>query len=68
MQEKKEMAIRQAIDDEKMLDALTLQELMGLFGEVELDENHKPFIVVDDDGEFDREAPPTMLRSRFVVE
>ncbi|KAL8735482.1 MAG: hypothetical protein Q9181_002789 [Wetmoreana brouardii] len=68
MQKEKEAAIRQAIDDDKMLEALTVPELMSLFGDVQLDENQKPFIVVDDDGEFDKEAPPTMLRSRYVCE
>ncbi|KAL8706272.1 MAG: hypothetical protein Q9201_000648 [Fulgogasparrea decipioides] len=68
MQAAKEEAIRKAIDDNKMLEALSVQELMGLFGDVQLDENERPFIVVDDDGEFDKEAPPTMLRSRYVCE
>ena len=68
MQERKQQAIRQAIDDDTMLREMTLQELMGLFGEVQLDENEKPFILVDDEGEFDNEAPPTMLRSRYVCE
>ncbi|KAL8968913.1 MAG: hypothetical protein Q9183_002248 [Haloplaca sp. 2 TL-2023] len=68
MQEKKQRAINQAIDDDTMLREMTLQELMGLFGDVQLDEDDKPFILVDDEGEFDKEAPPTMLRSRFVCE
>ncbi|KAL8692613.1 MAG: hypothetical protein Q9218_002400 [Villophora microphyllina] len=72
MQKKKEADIRKAIDSDKMLEALSLPELMSLFGDVEYDENNKPFIkpfrLVDDDGEFDKEAPPTMLRSRYVNE
>ncbi|KAL8951909.1 MAG: hypothetical protein Q9222_002154 [Ikaeria aurantiellina] len=61
MQKKKEENVKHAIDDEKMLEALTIRELMGLFGDVQLDENDKPFIVVDDKGEFDKEEPLTML-------
>lgn len=57
MQEAKAKAIGEAIDDEKMLDKLSLTELMRLFGTVELDENHKPFILVDDEGEFEGDAP-----------
>ncbi|KAL8798932.1 MAG: hypothetical protein Q9182_006279 [Xanthomendoza sp. 2 TL-2023] len=61
MQEVKSKAIREAIDDETMLEALSLPELMALFGEVRMDEGKKPFIVVDDEGEFDNENPPTIL-------
>ncbi|KAL8865939.1 MAG: hypothetical protein Q9174_006598 [Haloplaca sp. 1 TL-2023] len=64
MQERKQKAIGQAIDDDTMLREMTLQELMGLFGEVQLDENEKPFILVDDEGEYDNEGPPTMLGSQ----
>ncbi|KAL9587787.1 MAG: hypothetical protein Q9203_003396 [Teloschistes exilis] len=68
MQKKKAEAIRRAIDDERMLEALSIPDLMSLFGEVEYDKDDKPFILVDDEGEFAREAPPTMLRRRFVIE
>ncbi|KAL8805791.1 MAG: hypothetical protein Q9200_005281 [Gallowayella weberi] len=61
MQEEKSKAIREAIDDERMLEELTLRELMALFGRVKMDERKKPFIVVDDEGEFDNECPPTIL-------
>ncbi|KAL8709909.1 MAG: hypothetical protein Q9220_005359 [cf. Caloplaca sp. 1 TL-2023] len=61
MQKAKAEKIGHAIDDEKMLGALTIRELMGLFGEVRLDANDKPFILVDDEGEFDKEEPLTML-------
>ncbi|KAL8885624.1 MAG: hypothetical protein Q9215_006548 [Flavoplaca cf. flavocitrina] len=62
MQEAKAKAVGHAIDDEAMLKALSLRELLGLFGQVDegSDADH-PFIVVDDEGEFDRENPPTML-------
>lgn len=57
MQEAKAKLVDGAIDDEKMLNKLSLTDLMRLFGPVELDENHKPFILVDDEGEFERTAP-----------
>ncbi|KAL8878026.1 MAG: hypothetical protein Q9198_004080 [Flavoplaca austrocitrina] len=62
MQEAKAKAVGHAIDDEAMLKALSLRELLGLFGQVDegSDADH-PFIVVDDEGEFDRENPPTIL-------
>ncbi|KAL9582605.1 MAG: hypothetical protein Q9212_003199 [Teloschistes hypoglaucus] len=68
MQKQKAEAIRQAIDDEKMLEALSIPDLMSLFGSVAYDEDDKPFILVDDEEEFAKEAPPTMLRRRFIVE
>ncbi|KAI4253837.1 MAG: hypothetical protein LQ352_003446 [Teloschistes flavicans] len=68
MQKKKAEAIRQAIDDERMLDALSIPELMSLFGNVGYDEKNQPFILVDDEGEYTKEAPPTMLRHRFIVD
>lgn len=61
MQEAKAKAVGHAIDDEKMLKALSLQELLGLFGQVDGSDVEHPFIVVDDEGEFDRECPPTIL-------
>ncbi|KAL8856871.1 MAG: hypothetical protein Q9178_006588 [Gyalolechia marmorata] len=61
MQKRKEEEIGGAMDDEKMLQALSLEELMGLFGQVGVDEEGKGFIFVDDDGEFDKENPPTLI-------
>ncbi|KAL8754250.1 MAG: hypothetical protein Q9199_004477 [Rusavskia elegans] len=61
MQEAKAKAVGHAIDDEKMLKALSLQELLGLFGQVDGSDVEHPFIVVDDEGEFDTECPPTIL-------
>lgn len=49
MQNVKSKAIGAAIDDSKMLEQLTLEELMRLFGTVSVDEDHRPFILVDDD-------------------
>lgn len=61
MQKRKEEEIGGAMDDEKMLQALSLEELMGLFGQVGVDEQGKGFILVDDEGEFDEEEPPTLI-------
>ncbi|KAI4269525.1 MAG: hypothetical protein LQ337_007231 [Flavoplaca oasis] len=62
MQEAKAKAVGHAIDDETMLKALGLRELLGLFGQVDAgSDGEHPFIVVDDEGEFDSEDPPTML-------
>ncbi|KAL8645226.1 MAG: hypothetical protein Q9226_007394 [Calogaya cf. arnoldii] len=61
MQEDKAKAVGHAIDDETMLKALSLQELLGLFGQVDGSDVEHPFIVVDDEGEFDNENPPTIL-------
>lgn len=58
MQETKKEIIGAAIDDNRMLDKLSLPNLMRLFGEVNTDENSRPFILVDDDGEFDAIVPP----------
>lgn len=57
MQEAKARVIGGALDDEKMLGALSLEDLMRLFGTVKMDENSKPFILVDDEGEFERTPP-----------
>lgn len=57
MQEAKAKVIGEAIDGEKMLNTLVITDLMRLFGTVELDENHKPFILVEDEGEFESIAP-----------
>lgn len=61
MQEAKAKAVGHAIDDEKMLKALSLPELLGLFGQVDGSDVEHPFIVVDDEGEHDMECPPTIL-------
>lgn len=61
-QEVKAKAIGEAIDDKKMLQALSLHELMALFGQVVVDpDNQKPFILVDDEGEYDNDNPPITL-------
>lgn len=57
IQDEKEKAIGAAIDDNTMLEKLSLQDLMGLFGPVTLDDNRKPFILVDDEGEYEGLAP-----------
>lgn len=62
MQEAKTKVIDGAIDDERTLDKLSLTDLMRLFGTVELDEDHRPFILVDDEGEFDKIAPQEVDR------
>ncbi|KAI4221368.1 MAG: hypothetical protein LQ349_007857 [Xanthoria aureola] len=61
MQEAKAKAVGHAMDDEKMLKALSLPELLGLFGQVDGSDVEHPFIVVDDEGEHGMECPPTIL-------
>ncbi|KAL8774469.1 MAG: hypothetical protein Q9209_000842 [Squamulea sp. 1 TL-2023] len=61
MQEHKARAVGEAIDDESILKALSLHELLGLFGQVDTNDQEHPFIIVDDDGEYDNENPPTIL-------
>lgn len=51
LQDSKREAIDKAIDDAKMLDQLSLRELMRLFGPVGVGEDKKPFILVDEGGE-----------------
>lgn len=51
LQDSKREAIGAAIDDAKMLDQLSLTELMRLFGPVAVGEDKKPFILVDEGGE-----------------
>ena len=51
LQDSKREAIDAAIDDAKMLDQLSLTELMRLFGPVGVGEDKKPFILVDEGGE-----------------
>ncbi|KAL8991057.1 MAG: hypothetical protein Q9169_007960 [Polycauliona sp. 2 TL-2023] len=68
MQERKAAAVGHAIDDETMLRELSLRELLGLFGQVGEEDGREggeegegegeggrrnPFIVVDDEGEYD---------------
>jgi len=48
MQKEKKEIIGAALDNRAVLSKLDLTDLMGLFGDVSLDENSKPFIVVDD--------------------
>lgn len=62
MQEAKAKIIGDAIDEEKMSDKLSLTDLMRLFGRVQMDENHKPFILADDEGEFEGIAPQQVDR------
>ena len=57
MQNVKCETIGATIDDRKMLDQLTLTELMRLFGTVTVDEDEKALIIVEDDDEYDRLAP-----------
>jgi hypothetical protein len=57
MQKDKATKIGVAVDNSKMLEKLTMHELLRLFGPVKLDENHKPFILVDDDKEFQSLLP-----------
>lgn len=58
MQNSKSKAIGEAIDNPTMLSKLSLHELMRLFGPVEIGDDRKPFILVDDDGEFNDNLPP----------
>ena len=60
MQDSKEEAIGAAIDDSKMLDKLSLTDLMRLFGPVQIGEDRKPFIMVEDEAEFDSIIPPIL--------
>ncbi|MCJ1469878.1 hypothetical protein MMC07_008522 [Pseudocyphellaria aurata] len=57
IQEAKTKVIDGAIDDERTLERLSLTDLMRLFGTVEMDEDHRPFILVDDEDEFENIAP-----------
>ncbi|KAA6409187.1 MAG: hypothetical protein FRX48_06740 [Lasallia pustulata] len=55
MQEDKQVAIQKAMDQGP--GKLTLPDLMRLFGPVQEGADRKPFIIVDDDDEFDAEVP-----------
>lgn len=55
MQEEKELAIGKVMD--QGTGKLSLPDLMRLFGPVQENADRKAFIVVDDDDEFDAEAP-----------
>lgn len=55
LQDSKQEAIGAAIDDSRMLDKLSLTELMRLFGPVGVGEDRRPFILVEGEGE--EEAP-----------
>ena len=60
MQDDKSAVIGEAIDSPKILEKRTLPELMALFGRVSEDENRKPFIMPDDDGEYDSVVPQNL--------
>ena len=48
-QKEKKQAVDGAINDQKMLKQLPMQDLMRLFGPVREDSDGRPFILVDDD-------------------
>lgn len=54
MQKKKEAVIGQAMDYKSVMAALTVEEIMRLFGKVRMDKNKKPFIHLEDDEKLDR--------------
>ena len=54
LQKEKDAAIFTAIDDSRMLRTLSVKNLMRLFGPVRHEEDGKPFILVNDDGDGDR--------------
>lgn len=64
MQMVKGKRIEAAIDDPKMLEKLSLQELLRLFGPVSLDAHRRPFILVVDDDEVKARLP----RRRYDTE
>ena len=51
MQSRKDKVIGAAMDDRTVLSSLTMDELMGLFGEVSYDGKSKPFIYTEDNAE-----------------
>ena len=53
MQLKKNALISQAMDNKSVLSKLTTDDVLRLFGEVKLDKNNKPFILLDDDEKLD---------------
>lgn len=57
MQDKKDVAINGAIDNPSILEKRSLPELMQLFGPVIESEGQKPFIMVEDEGEYDGPYP-----------
>ena len=58
MQEDKKEKIETAMGDSGSRRArLPMDELMRLFGTVKEDEDHKPFILVQDEHEYDEEMP-----------
>ena len=57
LQDSKQEVIGAAIDDSKMLDKLSLPELMRLFGPVAVGEDRRPFILVDE-GVGEDSVPP----------
>ena len=57
LQDSKQEVIGAAIDDSKMLDQLSLPELMRLFGPVMTGEDRRPFILVDEGADEDGVAP-----------
>ena len=58
LQERKTKLIGRALGDTETLKECTAEDLMGLFGTVERDENGKPFIVTDDSDAFGTETEP----------
>lgn len=60
MQSTKDEAIETAMDDNKVLGKLSVQELMKIFGPVGEDENRKPFILIDKDDEYEESPFPIL--------
>lgn len=59
MQKHKEKIVGAAMDDRSITSKLSPQEVMRLFGEVQIDKiTNKPFIALDDDEKLDAILPP----------
>ncbi|MCJ1225630.1 hypothetical protein MMC12_002279 [Toensbergia leucococca] len=61
LQKSKETLIAAAMGDNgKRESKLTVRELMRLFGPVQEDEDHRPFIIVDEEDEAEEDAAPVV--------
>lgn len=64
MQEKKRIAIDEAIDGTRLIEKLSVRELMELFGPVKTDADGDAFIYVEDDLDSDSDIPISTLFSK----